>query len=432
MMTTTSVPVLPDPESRTPHLGVFDFLLYTFLLLWGVSPPLNYFLVCRLGALAAVALLAMRVMLKAAASKGSRWLIIVFPLLIAIVTGLSLIFGFFINEINTLIFISMAVCAWNTYFTPPTPTQRRFFLFITFVVCLIWMYCTYSVLRVDPHAMRAMIRVSEESMYYASLGAGGYGFIYALMLMFPVGLGVMTNRGEPSFLRILALVFCIFAAILTSKSGYFLALLLLIFSILFFIINQFAKNRVIILGFVLVFGVIGLVFADDILEFLIRGIDVPGIQRKLHDVQQMLNNDIDVEGSEFANRSERYTRDLKLILSSPVWGNLSFDAVGKHSHLLDFAAMFGLPMVVIYVRFCWNTIKKFMHGRSAAVSTCLLTAFILLSMNSLTYQFGGALFILLPMFASGIRDEAEENEQGTGENEPGAEGGASHARTLPS
>ncbi|MBQ7696085.1 MAG: hypothetical protein IJT50_13300 [Lentisphaeria bacterium] len=422
MMTTTSVPVLPDPESRTPHLGVLDFLLYTFLLLWCVSPPLNYSLFCRLGALAAIALLAMRIMLKAAASKGNRWLIITFPLLIAIVTGLSLVFHFFIYVINTLIFLSMSVCAWNTYFTPPSPTQRRLFLTITFAVCLFWMYRTYSVLGIDPHAMRAMIRASEESMYYASLGAGGYGFLYALVLMFPAGLGVVTNRKEPASLRILALVFCVFTAVLTSKSGYFLALLLLIFSILFFIINQFAKNRVIILGFVLVFGVIGLVFADDILEFLIRGIDVPGIRRKLHVVQQMLNNDVDVEGSEFANRSERYTRDIQLILSSPIWGKLSFDAVGKHSHLLDFAAMFGLPMAFFYVHFCWRTLKNFINRHNSALSTCILTAIFLLSMNSLTYQFGGALFILLPIFASGIKDTAEADGQETGKIEQETKG----------
>lgn len=432
MITTTSVPVLPDPESKTPHLGVLDFLLYTFLLVWCVSPPLGYSLFCRLGALAAVALLAMRIMLKAAASKGSRWLIIVFPLLIAIVAGLSLAFKFFINEINTLIFISMAVCAWNTYFTPPSPAQRNLFFFITFTVCLVWMYCTYSVLRVDPHAMRALIRASEESMYFAQLGVGGYGFLYTLILMFPVGLGVIIKKDEPFLLRVLALFFCVCAVVLASKSGYFLAFLLLIFSFFFFLINQFAKNRVIILGFVLVFAVIGLCFADDILEFLMRQIDIPSIQRKLRDVQQMLNSGMDVGDSEFSTRSERYTRDLKLILSSPVWGNLSFDAVGKHSHLMDFAAMFGLPVAFFYVHFCWRTLKNFMNGRSAAVSTCLLTAFLLLMLNSLTYQLGCALFILLPMFASGIRNEAEENEQGTGENESGAEGGASHARTLPS
>ena len=420
-MTTTSVPEFPNPEPKRPHLGFFDFFLYTFLLVWCVSPPLGYSLLCRAGALAAVALLTVRVLLKAAASKENRGLIIAFPLLIAIVGGVSAVFGFFMSELNTLTFLSMAVCAWNTYFTPPTPTQRRFFLFITFVVCLIWMHSTYSVLRIDPHAMRALIRVSEESLYYAKLGVGGYGFLYTLVLMFPLGLGVVIQKDEPFPLRLAALIFCVYMGMLTSKSGYFLAFLLIIFSIFLFVINRFAKNRVIILGFILIFAIIGLCFADDILEFLMRKIDIPGIQRKLHDVQQMLNSDMDVGDSEFSTRSERYTRDLRLILTSPVWGHLSFEAVGKHSHLLDFAAIFGLPLVVIYVRFCWNTIKKFMHGRSAAVSTCLLTAFLLLMLNSLSYQLGCSLFILLPMFASGIKDKAEENEQGTGETAPEAE-----------
>lgn len=408
-------------ESKPPRLSSFDFFLYSFLLVWCVSPPLSLSLFCRIGALAAVALLAVRCILKAAAVKGNGWLSIGFPLLIGIVGGVSFFFRFFINELNTLIFLSMAVCAWNTYFTPPSRTQRRYFLFITFAVCLIWMYTTYSTLLIAPHAMRTLIRNSEESVYLAQLGAGGYGFMYTLMLMFPIGLGVLTNKDEPSLLRILALVFCAFIAVLVTKSGYFMALLLFIFSIFSFIIDRYVKNRVFILVFLLVFVIIGLCFADEILEFLMRIIDVPGIQRKLQDVQQMLNNDMDVGDSEFSARSERYTRDLQLILSSPLWGCLSFDEVGKHSHLLDFAAIFGLPMVIFYIRFCWNTVKKFVSKRNSAVSTCLLSAIILLSMNSFTFQFGCALFILLPMFASGVRDKTEANEPGTGKTEPGTE-----------
>jgi hypothetical protein len=391
---------LENVTTKKRSLSNLDLFIYVFLIIWCVSPPLSMSIVFRLGALLAVMVLMMRVLLKAVALKESKWLVVALPFLIISVTALSLLLNFFTSQINTLIFLCMTICAWNTRFNPPTRIQRQILIFVTFALSMVWIYFTLSAIWVYPNVMRLLAKNSAEGMYYISRGVGGFGFLYTMILMFPAGIGVATGRGEDRSLRILAFIFCICVIVLTYRSAYFLALLLLILNMSFLVIFRSAKKRAAILIFTLVFVLIGLLFAEYILEFLIRNIETPNFQYKLKDFYALLNSDINVEDSEFSTRTERYTRDLKLILSSPLWGCLSFNAVGKHSHLLDFAAIFGLPMAIIYIRFYWNTLKNFMRKHNAVFPT-VLTAFLMLMMNSISYQFGCAIFILLPIFATG-------------------------------
>ena len=144
-MNTLSVNDVPsNAEVKSARLSSLDFILYLFLLVWCVSPPLTYSLVCRIGAVAVVLLLAAKVMFKSLIGKGNRYFIILYPLLIALVAGLSLMFHFFLSQINMLIFFSMSVCAWNTVLSPPSRFQRSLFLFISFVLWSFWVYIEVS------------------------------------------------------------------------------------------------------------------------------------------------------------------------------------------------------------------------------------------------------------------------------------------------
>lgn len=409
-MNTLSVNDIPsNAEVKSTRLSSLDFILYLFLLVWGVSPPLTYSLVCRIGAVAVVLLLAAKVMFKSLIGKGNRYFIILYPLLIALVAGLSLMFNFFLSQINMLIFFSMSVCAWNTVLSPPSRFQRSLFLFISFVLCSFWVYTTYSFLSINPDVMRLLIRNSADSQEFTRFGIGGYGFLYAMILAFPLGIGTATERNEPFLLRMAALWFCISLIMLTFKSKFFLALLLMISGTMFYIAFRFAKQRLTAVVIMFFFFIIALVFAEEILTLLIKMIDIPALQHKLADTRALLSGDLDVTDSEFSTRGERYTRDLGLIFDSPLWGCLNFEQVGKHSHLLDFAAIFGLPIAITYVNFCWTTLKKFIRQHSASVPACVLVMSVLLSMNSLAYPFGSAVFILLPIFASKEFNQGEES-----------------------
>lgn len=278
----------------------------------------------------------------------------------------------------------------------------------------IWQFLTlHYVAFVDPHAARVVIRSGAEAYDLTQAGIGGYGLIYASVLMVPpvLALAFLQLRGPwlPSWLRlrpILAksIIFISLAVslIVIVVSGYSIAVAALAISIVSFVLLRNPSP----VRFILLFGIIVgillvwreiIVFTFEIIRPFAEGTNY---QLKIDDIIRSINFG-DATGS-FGDRKDRYMRSLGLFFQNPIFGTISIRDVGKHSSTLDnfaqWGAFIGLLFVYLIVR---PIIVAFSNG--AAFGLVLATALAVAAVFGLDNGFasaGVALYILFPVAAA--------------------------------
>lgn len=369
---------------------MLPFLAICYLLLWATSPPMESDAIYRIAGLFCVAVLFLKVI--ACYGGNDLWKTILVLLCILLATFLT---GDSINyRINTLIFLCFVLCslAFDVYTIPPKQAERL--VILLFLNCIVWELYTLTALVARPNIMRLAVRAS----FVAPFGVGGYGFLYTIILFVPLSLDYTLNRSRPLIYRGIAAVFTAATVLLAYKSQYFMALLIVLLEIaLFFVLGIKSRNlRLLTTTGVMVVATVLYLNAENIIYFFLNNLHPGALYRKLLVILDMLQGEATVEDGEFATRYERYTRDLGLMLRSPIWGSLSYMAVGKHSNILDIFAQYGLPVGFLYT----TTLCRRVTCCKIPVTKVVLVAVVLLFLlNSQTYQMG-AIYLLLPLYAA--------------------------------
>lgn len=382
-------------------MGTNKISYYSLLYIaaWCISPPLAYGAIYRIIAIIAVAVVVFSSMGATLILLKSRLnqciLLCLYMLLVCFFTGES-----FVGKIGTFIILltSVSFALWNYKYGTDIRKLNFLIIFIIALYC-IWNTTTLIAVSTDGHIMRALVRNSDISVACAKRGIGGYGYVYSVVAMLPIGIYMLGDKHNVIIRAIIA-YFVISGFVLSYMSQYFIALILsvLIFPMLY-IANKH-KGGMNMSSYIIVFGMLILFFCslESILDFLINIVDTPSLKRKLIDMQYTLLYGGDVEDSEFGERYERYMRDINLILQSPLFGAFKYSAVGKHSSVLDFFAQYGIPLGIVFFKILFSSCTDWIKKKIPMASVVLWITLIIALMNQLPLSAAVPLSIALPAF----------------------------------
>jgi hypothetical protein len=130
----------------------------------------------------------------------------------------------------------------------------------------------------------------------------------------------------------------------------------------------------------------------------------PGtIKRKLFEIVNISQAESTVADGEFGTRYKRYMKDIKYLVTSPLWGTLDRDN-GNHSYILDIFASYGAIIGVFYFSYLKKVLNLFGYKEMSAVRTIVVLAVFFMLMNSLAPGIAVALFIISPIYCLSQRE----------------------------
>ncbi len=315
------------------------------------------------------------------------------------------------NRIGTIIFLSLSFFVFFILNYNIPLAYLKTAIEYMFLICILSNIITMRQLALTPNICRLFAKNVDLEMldYHVMRGTGGYGFIYTILLMLPFALELSLFERHDKVLRIIAIVFTLTSYMLIFKAAYFMALLLAVVTLFLYFVfkfpNKLKKDRILfgVILFVLFFA-----FFDYIVDWLISFIPIRSIQVKMLSLQSLINGTEDLQDSEFTTRSERYTISLINTLISPIWGWLSYRKTGNHSHLLDFSAQYGLPLLYGYIILIMKPLKKLNFFKQPSAMTSLVIMGILALLNTFAFAWGAVLFIFLPIYCIMIEKQCED------------------------
>ena len=179
--------------------------------------------------------------------------------------------------------------------------------------------------------------------------SGGYGLIYAaLLFLFSTFLVIKKIKRNNYIIPLCSLIISSSIIFLVWKSGFLLALFLLIFGTLVMLLGVSKKNIVRNLRSVVIILCPLVFFQDSIADFAIEQTYGTSYARKTESIFASENSQ-SVQGGEFDERQSRYERDLYLLVKYPLIGCWQYKMVGKHSFILDVLAQFGLLIGAAFI-----------------------------------------------------------------------------------
>lgn len=378
------------------------YLAILYIIAWCVSPPLSIGWIYRIVAIAAVGILIFQSGTGNNEALKRRLILTLFLIgymaLVCFITD-----DLFNRQINTysILLVSVGFAMWNHRFGNDPRQLKRLILFALALFC-IWNTTTIIAIRVIPTIMRLLTGSGglQNASGYILSGVGGFGYLYSAILALPFGIAWLTRKKEKLLCRIILIYFVVSTYVLAYMSQFFTALIVSLLVIpIMWLARRYRKgmNPIVLI----LIGIVVFVFMsnlDVILDFFIDTIDLHAVHRKLLAMKDSLINGESFSNTELGERYERYTRDLDLILHNPIFGSLTFYAVGKHSCFLDFAAQYGLILTAIFAKLLLQSCFDWIKYRMTMAYTILWITLILAFMNPLPIQLGVPLCIMLPAY----------------------------------
>lgn len=250
--------------------------------------------------------------------------------------------------------------------------DARFSFWTILLVMPIWAFTTlYGIEMIAHDVARTVVRSSEEAFELSKQGVGGYALVYTALLCLPflicISLRMRTFGFQqwPHWRRRAAIALllgnCLLASLLILRAGYAIALVLAALVIAFIVLIR-SRNPLrfaLAVCFSSLLVLIGSLLVGPALTELQKVASGTEYATKVRDIRSSLQ-DSSAQGT-VEDRSERYERSLLLFAENPILGTLTFDAVGKHSAILDRFAQYGAPIgslfayLMIYVP--WRTLR---------------------------------------------------------------------------
>lgn len=376
------------------------YLSILYLVAWCISPPLSLGIIYRIIAVTAVCVLIFKSFdsqdIDLKRRLNATIFLIAYMVIICVITR-----DLFNRQIITysILLIGVGFAMWNKRYGN-NPGQLEFIILFALVLYCIWNTTTIMALHKMPSVMRRLTGSGGgvDSSYFLR-GVGNFGYLYSVIVMLPIGIYLLMES-KRKLLRVVALYFVASSYVMTYLSQFFTALILSVLALPMMIIANRYKNGMNPAVIVLSVLFLCLLFAnlETILDFCIDIVDTRSLHLKLISMKETLVYGDSLESSEFGERYERYTRDLHLILTSPIWGALTFYAVGKHSCILDFAAQYGIILGILYVRLLFKPCTDWTKRHMPMAYTVLWISVILAFMNPFPLAAAAPLCIILPSF----------------------------------
>ena len=376
-----------------------SYFSWLYLIAWCISPPLAYGTLYRGLAILSILIIIIYSLKTYVPNLRNRFLQCVllcfYIFVICFFTGDP-----YVGKIGVFVILltSTSFALWNHSYGNNIRQLHFLILFALSLYC-IWNTTTLLALVEEERLMRMLVQNSDISEICAQNGIGGYGYLYSVIAMLPIGISMMGIKQNIIF-RIIVFYFVISGFILSYMSQYFMGLLLAILIIPMMYVAHKNQGTVSVRSYIIIFGLVFLIFynLELILEYLIDVVDLSSVNHKLVEMQDALINGEDVEDTEFGDRYLRYARDLNLILQSPIFGVFNYTKVGKHSSILDFFAQYGIPLGIVYVKIIFSSCLDWIRMKIPVASVVLWVIFIISIMNVLPLSAAVPLCIALPAY----------------------------------
>ena len=376
--------------------NIISYAAVLYVIAWIASPPLAYGIPFRLLAILAIFVILFS-SLRVSSAIQKKSLFIALGLAVYMV-GVALALGEDFNiKIGTIVILLTGV-VYDMWLSNQGISRQRLksILFVMLLLFCVWNTTTlYCIIFENARIMRDLTQNSDFSEAYALRGVGGFGYIYSVILMLPGGVELLRFKNLGNSIRLVNLYFVFTGFVLAYLSEYFIAMLLAIL-IIVLVWKRPGKSTYIYIGIIVSIFFFAL---EPILDTMIAIIDIPEINNKLMDMRQIMLSGSDIEDTEFGARFERYSRDVALIFGSPIWGTLTFNAVGKHSDFLDFFAQYGVPLGIIYANAMLRPAIVLAKRNVTIASVVLFVAIIMCLMNRFPINAAVPLCFFLPTYS---------------------------------
>ncbi|TXK77880.1 hypothetical protein [Mesonia sp. K4-1] len=214
---------------------------------------------------------------------------------------------------------------------------------------LIALLSSLYVLKDNMGAARLLAKSTDEAVELSNKGLGGYGLIYANVLMLPLFF-YYRKRTNNLYKQVLIYANILFSITFILLADYLIAIILIIFQLLTFLfIKASYADRIIIIGILLVTL---LLFYNNLNYFdklTYSWVEFSSLRYKQEDIFNMFRG-VDGNNNTIDGRTGRYFRSLNLLASNPITGTFSFDEIGKHSNIIDQFAQYGIIFGFLMLR----------------------------------------------------------------------------------
>lgn len=272
-------------------------------------------------------------------------------------------FLFGILNLSTKYLVTVITCEVVFYIWPliyaivlKTYKRKRIMVIIAIAlsVFLITAYNTNIGLDVYPFASRSLagFATQSEQLFFAKMGIGGYGFVYAGVFIVPAMIFCVLKMKNMLF-KIAILLISIFEMYVVIKADYAIAASIIILLIISLFTYNNKPFRIIMLGLLLfLMTAFMLLFGTQILEHIGRFAYDCG-QFTVANKFSMLSQAIEMNKVYEIRRIVLYIVSLKTIFKYPIIGGMWFSGAeyGRHSGLLDYIAQFGVGSIWLFVYF---------------------------------------------------------------------------------
>ena len=373
---------------------IFNKIALAYLVIFIIAPPMASANIYRI-----VALLMMLYLVGRNVSKCITRYTVSMICAVALMTIIEVICGESITVHIQLYLLMSFVIVLSFLYNEQEVKSYNYLVTIIFATYIIFNITTIRALNIDPHIMRSLAKNSSLSSLYQDQGVGGYGYLYAMILVIPIG--IFKLRQETGLRRIVTLIFLITSYVLVFSSAYMLAMLITICMTGAYIALSFRNRNSTITVFLIITAAVILYYNLDSLLLWIADLTRPSmIQKKVEDMYEILFNDVSVEDTVLWGRYERYLRDIMLILNSPIWGTLRYSLVGKHSAILDLYAQFGIPIGIYATSAIFKPLKKCIRKNRPELIASFIGLVLYLLLNSPAMSVGVLYFIFPLIFRS--------------------------------
>jgi hypothetical protein len=238
--------------------------------------------------------------------------------------------------------------------------EARFSFWLVLLILPVWSFTTlWGIETIGSGVSRIISRSSDEARQLTEEGAGGFGFVYTTLLCLPILASLALRSGgwidrEQSRWRgriaqLLVWGNFLLAGLLILRAGYSIAVILAVFALACVFLIQ-SRKPLRLLIFLCLAGIIAVLTAmatGPVLRSLQDLTAGTQYSTKIRDIRASLE-DAQSTGT-VADRTERYSRSIRLFAENPVVGTLRFDDVGKHSAILDRFAQYGFGIGLLFL-----------------------------------------------------------------------------------
>ncbi len=260
-------------------------------------------------------------------------------------------------------------------------TEGKILVYTIMIVYFVTAVTTFRGLSIFPDASRLLATGGDYHKTFSPYNIGGYQFVYSLVLLHPLMVGVLRKKGKLFF----AIIYSLVTLLCVIRSAYTIALLLFMISLISysFPINnrkKFEKKWLILICLIILFL---LIFSVDILNALASW-DVlnEDVAQKIADVSNILQGK-DVDGVGAESRQRRYIMSFDAIKENFLIGSRLGDYTkeGGHSFILDTIAKWGVIGFIFVSIFFVDFLKWYKKITSGSVSKYYAILFVIMTIT---------------------------------------------------